>query len=147
MDLVAGTHGRGIYKMNLKPIHEWVQGQDTISPDYLFNIPVARLPKRNDTHRDIEYSSMQKVPITFFCEKAGKVLISLQDGDNTIWSREFDASEGFNQYRWDLVISETDNQLPYFIHYLSFPQAGEYKVKIESDAFSLSRNIKIINWF
>ena len=145
MDLVAGTHGRGIYKMNLKPIQEFAKSHDTIAINYLFDIPDAVLPERNDTHRDIEYSSIQKVPITFLCEKSGMVLISLQDGDKTLWSREIKVSKGINQYRWDLVINETDNQLPYFIHYLTFPGPGKYTLNIKGEDFSVSKKIKLSN--
>jgi hypothetical protein len=38
MDLIAATHGRGIYKINLRPIHSMVNKIFSIDKDYLFDI-------------------------------------------------------------------------------------------------------------
>ena len=65
MDLLAGTYGRGIYKMNLRPI----QAAFKTGPppaDRLFDPPAARLPWINDTHRDPRLSTVEKVPLTFY---------------------------------------------------------------------------------
>ena len=61
MDLVVGTHGRGIYRTNLKPIQQAFK-EGIPQENILFEIPVARLPWINDTHRDPNYSTMEKVP-------------------------------------------------------------------------------------
>ena len=120
-----------------------INNSDSIGANHLFEIPDAILPKRNDPQRDVEYSTMQKVPISFLCEKAGKVTIELLKGERIVWSTDLAAAKGLNQYRWDLLINRSDNQLPYYIHYLSFPSPGEYSIRIGNSDFSASKTITI----
>ncbi|MDX2414233.1 MAG: hypothetical protein QNK33_03485 [Bacteroidales bacterium] len=146
MDLVAGTHGRGIYKLNLKVVHEYANAKDTLPENYLFDIPEARLPKRNDTHRDIEYSTIEKTPITFLSDIDRLVQIELSSDKDILWSKFFNAKKGLNQFRWDLILKENNSQQPYFIQYLKFPPAGSYILRIKGDNISLSRNLNIVNF-
>ena len=130
MDLVAGTHGRGIYKMNIRAIQEAFKNGVPQS-DMIFKTLVARLPWINDTHRDPKYSTMEKVPITFYLTKDVDVTIDVKEkSGKTIWSFTFPARRGFNQIRWDLVTKREDVPEAYFFRKFTFAEAGVYEIQI-----------------
>ena len=145
MDLVAGTHGRGIYKMNILPIQQAFK-KGTPQSDILFETPVARLPWINDTHREPKYSSLERVPITFYHMKEAEVEIRVNDEKGkTVWSRTLIGKQGFNQFRWDLVIKKVDSPRPYFIHYFMFVKAGVYGLRVTGEGVDLKGKLTVID--
>ena len=146
MDLIASTHGRGIYKMNLRPIQEAFKGGSS-QENILFEIPAARLPRINDSHGDPDYSTMEKVPITFYLTKDAEVNISVTDEkDKTRWSKTLRAHKGFNQVRWDLVTNKVDSQWPYFIHYFRFVKPGAYTLQVTGKHIKLEGKLEVIEY-
>ncbi len=130
-DLVAATHGRGIYKINLKPIHTWLNEKMTSSKDYLFEIPIAKRPWFNSHDGEPDYRTLEKVEISFWLNEEKNInLIVKNETNNTIWTMPFQGKKGFNQYRWDLIVSKESNNMPYFIHYDTFLKAGNYKMTL-----------------
>jgi len=126
-DLVIGTHGRGIYKLNLKPFYESLADNEVALK--LFALPEFRLPRLRDTHRDVDYETLQKTTVSFFLPKAGKVTLDIRNKDDEkIWSTTVEGIEGINEYRWDLVLKKQRNPQPYFFRYDQFIEAGEYKL-------------------
>lgn len=144
MDLVVGTHGRGIYKMNIKPLQQaFAQGEP--QNNLLFPIPEARLPWINDTHRDVNYRSMEKVPITFYLQQAAPVTLEINDRNGKqVCFFKLSGKKGFNQFRWDLVYKKTASPQAYFYRYLSFVRAGKYQVRIIGEQIDLKRELKVI---
>ena len=107
MDLVVATHGRGIYKVNLNPIHEMVDANSRKSVQ-LFNTEKFVRPRFRDTHRDPDYETLTRSTISFYLPEQQNVILSiLNKEDKSIWSKEIEGSKGLNQYRWDLVFGET----------------------------------------
>lgn len=144
MDLVAGTHGRGIYKMNIRPIQDAFK-EGNPEANQLFDIPTARLPWFGDTHREPRYKTLEKVPITFYLMKEAEVEIRVKDKNGKlVWSRDFAARKGFNQFRWDLVIKKKDSLRPYFIHYDRFVLAGNYEIQVIGDGVELQGDLTVI---
>ncbi len=144
MDLVVGTHGRGIYRMNLKPIQEAFQKGFPEQP-LLFVPKVARLPWINDTHRDPNYSTMEKVPITFFLTDAADVTLTLKDKKGqSVWTQELAAQNGFNQILWDLILKRVDSPQAYFYRYFDFARAGEYSVHVSGEGVGLTGELSIV---
>jgi len=140
-DLVVGTHGRGIYKIGIEPIHQ-LQGIDKGAP-YFFKIPEGQAPWYNDTHRDVNQRSVRKTSFSFWLPEAGKVqLIVAKDGKKK-YRTDIDCKKGLNQFRWDLQVSETPSNRPYFIHFKGYLQAGEYTVSIKNEGFELEQDWKV----
>lgn len=144
MDLVAGTHGRGIYKMNIRAIQEAFKKGIPKAP-ILFDVPVARLPWINDTHRDPRMRTAEKVPITFYLMNYTYVEVRVIDETGkTIWSKMSKGQKGFNQYRWNLVAKRANSPQPYFTRYLEFAPPGKYKIQIVGEGVDLTKELTII---
>ena len=144
MDLVASTHGRGIYKLNLKPIQNAFENgepQDHI----IFKTPKATLPWINDTHRDPRYSTMEKVPITFYLKENAEVIIAVKNKvGKAIWSQTLQASQGFNQVRWDMIKEKVDSPEAYFFRYYKFATPGIYNISVSGEGIDLTGKLTII---
>ena len=133
MDLIAATHGRGIYKMNVKPIQERSQSTLKLNETRLFDIPVSYRPWHNDTHKEANYRTLKKTAITFWLSENQPVNLELFNAEQQlIWFKEMDGREGLNQYRWDLVFQREESNLPYFIHYEKFLESGIYEIMLKS---------------
>jgi hypothetical protein len=144
MDLVAGTHGRGIYKMNLKPIQEAYKSGIPQAP-ILFETPAAKFPWINDTHRDIRYSTVEKVPITFYLASDARVVLSITDKrERLVWSKTIQATRGFNQFRWDLITEYVDSPEAYFFRYKKFATPGVYTLALTGEGISLKGTLRVI---
>lgn len=143
MDLVAGTHGRGIYKMNLRPIQEAFKN-GIPQTSMIFTAPVGRLPWINDTHRDPRMSTVEKVPITFYLVDGVEVEVRVNDDKGkTIWKKTCEGRKGFNQFRWDLVTKRVDSPQPYFTRYLEFASPGKYEIHIVGEGVDLRGELTI----
>ena len=143
-DLIAATHGRGMYLLNLDPVHEAFREGIPLRKNYLFSIPEAREPKYRDTHRDVDRQSIRKVPITFWLAEKGNCTIQVRRSDGKVlWTKEWPGRKGFNQYRWDLAYRETDSNLPYFIHYRKFLPRGAYTVSIVQEGKKVSGSLQV----
>lgn len=134
-DLIVSTHGRGIYKLNLNPIYEVIKESlhtDNEGIKFKFlNIKNTLEPKIRDTHRDVELSSIVKPIISFWSNTEKEVLLIIypEKGEG-IAVIEYDAKKGLNQFRWDLVLRNSNSDLPYFFRFKSYAVSGKYQVRI-----------------
>ncbi len=143
LDLVAGTHGRGIYKMNLKPIHAAYENGVPGSAK-LFPVPDLMAPWNNDTHRDINEMSVKKTEITWYQLSEGKAHLQIFSGNKLIWEKELTGTKGFNQVRWDGVVKEDNLKEAYFYQYKTYIKSGKYEVKLSGDGFSDKQDLKVL---
>jgi len=129
-DLVVSTHGRGIYKVNLKPLDEWI-APGMVARDQLFSIPSVKAPDRSKLPDDTNSMVYEKLPISFWLTEPGEVGLSLiNDKNEVIWSDTLQGRKGFNQYRWDLIVKHHDSPLPYFLGYKEYLPKGRYTVRL-----------------
>jgi len=144
-DLVVGTHGRGIYKMNVRPIQKAFE-EEALQAAILFETPEANLPRMNDTRGGPDFRTLEKVSITFYLMEAAEVEIQvINEGGKTVWSKSFAGKKGFNQYRWNLVIKRMDSPKPYFWEYETFAKPGRYQIQIIGDNIHLKGQLVIVN--
>lgn len=131
MDLVAGTHGRGIYKVNLSPFHEAQAAK--AGGLQLFALPEFRLPKVRDTHKDVDYETLQKTTISYYLNKPAKVTLKIMDKeDKVIWTEKLEGAAGINEFRWNLVLKKVESDQPYFFRYDEFIKKGDYRLELSS---------------
>ena len=143
-DLIVATHGRGIYKVNLQPFYEQLNRKEV--SNYLFDVEVVKSPKLRDTHKDVDEQSIKKVPFTFWLKDSENIELSITNGkDSIIWTTSFKGKKGLNQYRWNLITKEDTSDLPYFIHYKSYIQKGEYNLLLKNSEGILRKKIRVID--
>lgn len=143
-DLIVATHGRGIYKVNLAPIHEAYALGKKMNQNFLFRPPVAIRPKFNDTHKDPDYKSIQKLPITFYLTERKSVELKIKNGQGTaVWSETLSGSLGYNQLRWDQIVKKEKSLNPYFIHYDKFIEAGTYTLILSINEQELIQKLEV----
>ncbi len=141
-DMVIATHGRGIYKVNLSPLYEYLKGD--IQSTFLFEPITTSSPGLRDTHNEVDEITISKTPITFWLKKEQEIRLEVHTlTDSLIWNIPLDGKKGFNQYRWDLKISEENSDQPYFIHYKKYLQPGEYQLKLKSEDGVLTRRLEV----
>jgi photosystem II stability/assembly factor-like uncharacterized protein len=144
MDLIAATHGRGIYKINLIPIHALVSKKFPLDKDHLFEIAESRLPWFSSAAQTPDYRTIEKTDIPFWLCEAKAISLSLRDAKNKeVWSTNLQGEKGFNQYRWDLIVSRQTSDLPYFTEYEKYVKAGTYKLILSDGKSELSQTFII----
>ena len=142
-DLVVATHGRGMYKLNLKPIHDGYFNK--VNDTYLFKIPTIRTPTYNGDMNGVDYRNTEKLPITFWVKNEGEAIITVFDkSDTAIWSKKLKTTKGYNQFRWDLVTKKVESPQPYFIHFHEFIKSGNYKVELVVGDKIVSEKLEIL---
>ena len=149
-ELVVGTHGRGIYYLSLNPIHQAFQLNTSEKDEYhLFNIPQAQYPKQMDTSKDIDQSTIVKLPISFWSPQKEMINISIidQNKKNTIWEINFMANMGLNQLRWNLILETQHSDLPYFKGYQKYIQPGTYGLQLQIGNKTMQKNLTVKNYY
>ncbi len=131
-DLVIATHGRGIYYVNLDPIHQvFAANRLDEKQTLLLPVPSISAPRYRDTHKDIDQASLSKLPISFLMAEAGVAHFVIRNkSDRIVWEYDFAGKKGLNQFRWDLVVDSSTSDLPYFIHYQSYLRKGKYTLEL-----------------
>jgi photosystem II stability/assembly factor-like uncharacterized protein len=143
MHLVAATHGRGIYKINLLPVHSMKGKPDQ---DYLFDIPKSRLPWFSSASGVPDYRTIEKTAITWWLAEQKSITLTLKDEkDSVVWTTTINGQKGFNQYRWDLITSRQASDLPYFIDYENYLGAGVYKMVLSDGKSTLAKPFELEN--
>ncbi len=130
-DLVVSTHGRGLYKINLKPLDEWISRGVANSRDQLFASEAVKAPDRAKLPDDSNSMVYEKLPITFWLSEPREVTLSLINETNeTVWSVKIAGRKGFNQYRWDLITQHNTSPLPYFLEFKGYAKKGRYTIRV-----------------
>jgi photosystem II stability/assembly factor-like uncharacterized protein len=140
MDLVAATHGRGIYKINLRPVHSLVNKKFSPDKDYLFDITEIHLPWFQSASRMPDYRTLEKTAISWWQVEPKQIKLSLKDTANKeVWSLNFNGQQGLNQYSWDLIVARETSDLPYFTQYEKWIRPGTYTIILSDGKSELSQ--------
>jgi len=102
-ELVIGTYGRGIYKMDITPFQQLtteIMKQEL----YLFNIKDATLPKSRDSAGDWFFETARYPVFVFYMKTPGKVTAEIKDESGEIVrTLENTGVKGLNRIEWDMV--------------------------------------------
>lgn len=129
-DLVVSTHGRGIFRMNLMVLDDWLAA-NMPDKDQVFAAGPVNAPSPDTLPDDSNSLVYEKHPISFWQSTAGDVTLSvINDKGEVVWSAGMAARKGFNQYRWDLVTRRNTSPLPYFLNFREYLPKGKYTVRI-----------------
>jgi hypothetical protein len=132
-DMIVSSHGRGIYKLNLNPIHYYFMDQENLKNDKILNTAKFILPKFNDTHREPIMNTYEKAPISFYLNKEKEYSLIIKNDKEILWKFNGIGKKGLNQFRWDLIIEKNNSQKPYHIHFNKFINAGNYTLILKTD--------------
>jgi hypothetical protein len=56
-----------------------------------------------------------------------------------------DGSAGFNQFRWDLILTKQESDSPYFVHYDKFIDSGTYTLVLSTADGSMNQKFKVVD--
>jgi photosystem II stability/assembly factor-like uncharacterized protein len=137
-DLIAATHGRGIYKLDLEPVHAYLSLGAGIPA--ILHITPATLPLSDASGRKHDMSTLFDLIVTFCTPETLELTIEISDSSgNTVYRDKMKAGKGLNSWRWDLITGRTDDDSPYFYSPVTFPDPGEYKVKMSGKSVSMEK--------
>ena len=111
-ELIAATHGRGIYKLNLEPIYTLMADNLSINQDHLFELKPITLPWFHSVSDVADYPTVEKTSISFWMHETKPVKITIKDKTGKeLWKVDMTGQQGFNEYRWDLITKRQDLSL------------------------------------
>lgn len=145
-ELVVGTHGRGIYYFKLDPIYALQEKGFPLVENTVFDIPPVQLPSWQASRQRVEKTDLEPLPLSFWTTKNRPVRIQILDQENkSIWSKEIQASKGFNQFIWDMVIEREESTMPYFVNYERYIRKGDYSVLFNFEGEELKKTLKVLD--
>jgi photosystem II stability/assembly factor-like uncharacterized protein len=109
-ELVAGTHGRSVWVVDVLPVQELDKYtmDEAVEVFPLEDVKSSRGWKRRRSEWWHRPEDAPYVDVTFWAAKDGKVTVSVWDeiGDYVLFKESIDAVRGINVYRWDLLLDE-----------------------------------------
>jgi hypothetical protein len=113
--------------------------------DYLFETKISQLPWFQSASGIPDYRTFEKTDIVFWLTEAKPVTLSIKDSANKeIWSINLKGQQGFNQYRWDLILSRQTSDFPYFTQYEKWLKAGTYTLVLSAGNSELAQPFIVI---
>ena len=107
-DLILGTHGRSIYKMNLDPIYNYVDNIDKSSDGIIFEVKNIQQCRRCGTKRynwDKNYYE-EKLKIIVFSKSKQSSSLEIFQEDVRIYNGEIDLIKGFQNVELNMDYSK-----------------------------------------
>jgi hypothetical protein len=161
-DLLIGTHGRSIYKVNIKTVQQLTK-EVLDSTIYLFEIAKTRFSRSWGKQQPYKKIKDPELPVTFYADSVGKAAwkIQMKDSGLILNSGALDCNKGLNQFVYTLDIAasslkkyketlqsaQKDNKKPVEIekadsgkHYL---RKGSYTFVLEKDGVSATKDFLI----
>lgn len=126
-DLIAATHGRGIYKIDTEPLHTFLE-KEMDSAVFLFS-GEAVLPMMDLSGQKPDMTTHYAVDFSFFLPYGGNCDIDiLNNKGEKVYTEKCMFSDGLNTWNWDLVTGKNSNEdnNPYFFRTLAFAEPGSY---------------------
>jgi len=123
--LVASTHGRGVYAMDVRPLQVVsTSGQMEL---YLTQPEAVRRPS------GFRFASAS-AKLLFYTSKPSSVMLSIKDADGTVvFSRTASSQMGFNVVEWDLKATGSETAVP----------AGSYSVEVNGNGMTSTATLEI----
>ena len=126
---VIGTHGRGVWALDVRFIRE-IAGMDSEVKCQILDFEDCQLPFRpGEWYR----RTAKELNAPYFLKKDEKISVNILDGEN-ILVKEFSVfgSKGLNFITWDLLVDEE-----------KMVEAGTYKLQIKGGNFSEEKEFKV----
>ncbi len=161
-DLLVGTHGRSIFKVNMSNVQQLTKEVLT-STIHLFDIAKTRFSK--NWGKQLPYKKIKdpELPVTFYADSVGMAVwtVQMKDSELVLNSGVLDCNKGLNQFVYTLDIAaanlkkymaalqsvQKDNKKPVEMeksdsgkHYL---RKGSYTFTLEKDGIAVTKDFVI----
>ena len=143
-ELVVGTHGRGLYKLNLDPIDQVIKAELTATKkNKLLPAPIAFRPYLSNIRPTLSFRRPEKSTFSFWLHKRQKISLQffprkneaneISEIDKPFFEVELNGQKGLNQFRWDLQTKTNESNNPYFTRYREYLPNGNYWLRMVSE--------------
>ncbi|MCW8925601.1 MAG: hypothetical protein OQJ84_05035 [Xanthomonadales bacterium] len=108
-ELVAGTHGRSIWIVDVLPIQDLAEAGDDVSLKvfYIDEVQASRSWRSERSRWWFDPEEAPRTVIKYWSNVAGAAAIEVLDGnDNVVQRFSADAASGMNSIEWDLLVDE-----------------------------------------
>ena len=141
-DLIAVTHGRGIFKLDLEPLYATLA--DPSDKARCLYITEAMLPSKDASGNRLDLTRYDPVQFHVYLPDAETLQMEILDADQkVITSQTVTSVKGFNTFSWDLVAQRIEKDNPYHFNTHIFPEAGMYSVRWRSSRTDIEGSFKI----
>jgi hypothetical protein len=140
-DLIVGTHGRSIYKIQLEPVY-----QSATYTDSGFVFLEMDVVKYNENWGKLSYAWKVRTPnkeVVFFLEESGLITLQiLDDSGALLLEKNISGKKGYNSHTVELQFQENPNgnllagKLGKY-----YPAKGRYTVRLNNKESTLSRTL------
>ena len=140
-DLIVGTHGRSIYKIQLEPVY-----QSATYTDSGFVLLEMDVLKYNENWGKLSYDWDVRTPskdVVFFLEQSGLVTLQiLDDSGALLLEKNISGKKGYNSHTVKLKFQEnpSDNLLAGKLGKY-YPTKGRYTVRLNNEESTLFRTL------
>jgi len=109
-ELVAGTHGRSIWIVDILPLQEYAQNTDGAKPLKLYHIDPVQAANSWRSRPSRWFNRPENIPsaqLSIWSPEAGRATIRIQDKqERQIQSIAVELDQGMNQIKWDLLVDQ-----------------------------------------
>ena len=141
-DLIAVTHGRGIFKIDLESLHNYLKNNSEKAE--ILYISKAILPK-GDASGKPDFSSYENLAINYYSPSAQKLKLSITDKEgNFVYTKEISALKGLNTYSWDLILGPMLSDDPYLFNFVKLAKAGDYTIHLTGEQMDIESTFTIV---
>lgn len=132
-ELIAGTFGRGIYKINIEPVRKYCE-YNSYKYKVLWKI-AGKLPALKDDTGDYILSSLRNMEIFF--SNTGKPFTAtatlINDEQKTIFVKKIQVHVGVNHFSWNLLTETGVESGLGYLPFGDFAASGEYKFILKKE--------------
>jgi hypothetical protein len=108
--------------------------------DFLFDIEPANAPFSFAKGGQPDSRTFEKIDLAFWLREEKDVILALLDAqNNSVWSMPFKGKKGYNQFRWDMIVTQEKSNMPYFINYKRFLGPNTYTVSLSDGKIELKK--------
>jgi photosystem II stability/assembly factor-like uncharacterized protein len=129
--LVAGTHGRSAYALDIAPLRELLAEDLADAELHLFDLAAALLPWPRDDRNDLDLATRVDALVSWWSDGAQPVRVTIEDPDgDVLYTHDAPARRGIGRVPWDLTVGDREEQGVYFIPGRVHVAPGLYPVRV-----------------
>jgi photosystem II stability/assembly factor-like uncharacterized protein len=142
-ELVAATHGRGVFVLDIAPVRATAEAPDGESR--LFAVKPARRPSSRDYGGDWIWETARPAVFHFRVREGGRTTVTILDAKGrTVKALERESAAGVNSVAWDLVPDGPSPPAEVYPSARALAKAGRYRVVVRCGAVTLEGPFEVL---